>query len=224
MTTIGNSTIDKLNGTSNKSSTLNAAQQNQVDQTTFLKLLTTQMQQQDPFNPVDQTQMVAQMAQFSATAGIAEMNQSMKQMASDIAASRLGDASGWIGRAALVNSNVATPFSDGSYAGEITFPKDVTNANISLVDANGQTVYTSTLGAQSAGELAFHWDGKDASGNVVANGPLQVRVSAVNAEGTVGTQTSTWTLVNAVQSPASGSSQLVTALGLIAPSDALRLS
>jgi flagellar basal-body rod modification protein FlgD len=223
--TISTDTINKLNGTSSSSGTTpNAVKQNQVDQTTFLKLLTTQMQQQDPFNPVDQTQMVAQMAQFSATAGIAEMNQSMKQMASDMAASRLGDASGWIGRAALVKSDVATPFSDGSYAGTITFPQDVTNAAVSLVDANGQTVYSNTLGAQGAGELAFHWDGKDANGNVVANGPLQVRVSAVDAKGTVTPDTATWTLVNAVQSPATGTSQLVTALGLISPSDALRLS
>lgn len=222
---MSNSVIDKLNGTTTRAATANTAgQQNQVDQTTFLKLLTTQMQQQDPFNPVDQTQMVAQMAQFSATAGIAEMNQSMKQMAADIAASRLGDASGWIGRAALVKSDIATPFSDGSYAGTITFPKDVTNATISLVDTNGQTVYSNTLGAQGAGELAFHWNGKDANGNVVASGPLQVKVGAVDAAGTVTPDTATWTLVNAVQSPASGTSQLVTALGLISPSDALRLS
>ncbi|MGE0775656.1 MAG: flagellar hook assembly protein FlgD [Sphingomonadaceae bacterium] len=224
MSISGNSVIDKLNSTTGSNTASNAVQQNQVDQTTFLKLLTTQMQQQDPFNPVDQTQMVAQMAQFSATAGIAEMNQSMKQMAADIAASRLGDASGWIGRAALVTSDVATPFSDGSYAGTINFPQDVTNANVSLVDANGQTVYTSSLGAQSAGELAFSWSGKDADGNVVANGPLQVRVSAVDADGAVAPEIATWTLVNAVQSPASGTSQLVTGLGLISPNDALRLS
>lgn len=223
--TISTDTISKINGTRNSSGTTNtAAKQNEVDQTTFLKLLTTQMQQQDPFNPVDQTQMVAQMAQFSATAGIAEMNASMKQMAADIAASRLGDASGWIGRAALVKSDVMTPFSDGSYAGTITFPKDVTNASISLVDTNGQTVYSNTLGAQASGEVAFHWDGKDANGNVVASGPLQMRVSAVDDSGTVTPDLATWTTVNAVQSPASGASQLITALGTISPSDALRLS
>lgn len=222
---ISTDTINKINGTSSKSGTTNtAAKQNEVDQTTFLKLLTTQMQQQDPFNPVDQTQMVAQMAQFSATAGIAEMNASMKQMASDIAASRLGDASGWIGRAALVKSDVATPFSDGSYAGTITFPKDVTNATVSLVDGNGQTVYSKTLGAQEAGELGFSWNGKDADGNVIATGPLQLKVGAVNETGTVTAETATWTTVNAVQSPASGTSQLITGLGVIAPSDALRLS
>jgi flagellar basal-body rod modification protein FlgD len=222
---ISTDTINKLNGTTTSSGTTNtAAKQNQVDQTTFLKLLTTQMQQQDPFNPVDNTQMVAQMAQFSSTAGIAEMNQSLKSMASDIAASRLGDASGWIGRAALVKSDVATQFNDGSYAGTITLPKAATNVNISLIDGNGQTVYNNTLGAQSAGELAFNWNGKDSEGNQIASGPLKLRVSAVGADGVVTADTSTWTMVSAVQSPASGSTQLVTGLGLISPSDALRLS
>jgi flagellar basal-body rod modification protein FlgD len=222
---ISTDTINKLNGTTSNAGTANGAvKQNQVDQTTFLKLLTTQMQQQDPFNPIDNTQMVAQMAQFSSTAGIAEMNQSLKAMASDIAASRLGDASGWIGRAALVKSDIATQFSDGSYAGQVTLPKDAANVNISLVDSRGQAVYSNTLGAQPAGDLAFSWDGRDADGNPIGNGPLQVRVSAVGADGMIATDTSTWTLVSAVQSPASGSTQLVTGLGLIAPSDAQRLS
>jgi flagellar basal-body rod modification protein FlgD len=223
--TISTDTINKLNGTSSSSSgTSAAAKQNTVDQTTFLKLLTTQMQQQDPFNPMDNTQMVAQMAQFSSVAGISEMNQSLKAMASDIAASRLGDASGWIGRAALVKSDIATQFSDGSYAGSITLPTDATNVNISLIDSKGQTVYGNTLGPQAAGELGFSWNGKDADGKQIADGPLKIRVSAVDAKGVVTTETSTWTLVSAVQSPASGSTQLVTGLGLIAPSDAQRLS
>ncbi len=131
-----------------------------VDQNTFLKLLTTQMTHQDPFSPMDNSQMVAQMAQFSSVTGIAEMNVSLKNIASDMASSRIGDAASWIGRAALVESNEASQFSDGSYAGEITLPSDVTNMNISLVDANGQTVFSKTLGAQGAGPLSFSWDGK----------------------------------------------------------------
>jgi flagellar basal-body rod modification protein FlgD len=223
--TIASDTIGKLNGTGSASSAAQKSKSNNtVDQTTFLKLLTTQMQQQDPFNPVDNTQMVAQMAQFSSTAGIAEMNASLKSMASDIAASRIGDASGWIGRAALVKSDVAIPLSDGTYGGSISFPSDVTNASISMIDANGQTVYSNTLGPQKAGELSFNWNGKDQSGNQVANGPLTLKVSAVDKDGSVTPETATWTMISAVQSPASGTTQLVTGLGLIAPSDAERLS
>ena len=73
-----------------------------LDQRAFLRLLTTQMTTQDPFNPVDNTQMVAQMAQFSQVAGIAEMNQSLKTLIGSLGGGRRSDASSWIGRSMLV--------------------------------------------------------------------------------------------------------------------------
>lgn len=64
-----------------------------LGQTDFLRLMSTQLQQQDPFNPVDNQAMVAQMAQFSSVAGISEMNVSLKAIADQIAAQTelLGD-------------------------------------------------------------------------------------------------------------------------------------
>ena len=61
----------------------------QMNENDFLKLMTTQLSTQDPFNPVDNTQMVAQMAQFSQLAGISEMNQSLATMAQAFAPGRL---------------------------------------------------------------------------------------------------------------------------------------
>ena len=64
-----------------------------MDQNDFLRLMTTQLTTQDPFNPMDNTQMVAQMAQFSQVAGIAEMNASLKALVQNMAApGRLTDA------------------------------------------------------------------------------------------------------------------------------------
>lgn len=69
-------TVIQPKGTSNQS----------LDQTAFLKLMTTQLKEQDPFNPMDNTAMVAQMAQFSSVAGISEMNTSLKSIADQISA------------------------------------------------------------------------------------------------------------------------------------------
>jgi flagellar basal-body rod modification protein FlgD len=65
----------------------------QLGQTDFLRLMSTQLQQQDPFDPVDNQAMVAQMAQFSSVAGISEMNVSLRGIAEQIAAQTalLGD-------------------------------------------------------------------------------------------------------------------------------------
>lgn len=60
--------------------------QKQLGQTDFLRLMTTQLKQQDPLDPVDNQAMVAQMAQFSSVAGISEMNVSLKGIADQIAA------------------------------------------------------------------------------------------------------------------------------------------
>ena len=61
------------------------AAEKQLDQTAFLRLMTTQLKEQDPFDPVDNQAMVAQMAQFSSVAGISEMNTSLKSIADQIA-------------------------------------------------------------------------------------------------------------------------------------------
>ena len=215
MTTItGNSALDALSaGQTAKSNN------GMLDQSSFLKLMTTQLKTQDPFNPVDNTQMVAQMAQFSSVAGISEMNASLKSMAADIAASRVGDAASWIGRAALVRSDVAAQLSNGGYAGEVDLPQDASDVSISLTDASGQVVHREDLGEQAQGTLKFAWDGKDG-----VTGPLRVIVTGRGSDGAFVPSPSTWTEIGGVQSPASGSTKLVTALGLIAPEEALRLS
>ncbi len=59
--------------------------QSELGTTDFLRLMTEQLKQQDPFAPTDNTQMVAQMAQMSSSSGIAEMNTSLKGIATQIA-------------------------------------------------------------------------------------------------------------------------------------------
>ncbi len=196
-----------------------------MDQNDFLKLMTTQLTTQDPFNPVDNTQMVAQMAQFSQVAGIAEMNKSLGQIAAAFQPGRLTDAASWIGRSMLVESAVATPGRDGSYAGEIALPKDATQVSVAFVDDKGAVVHAQELGAQKAGALGFAWDGKGADGKAKATGPLRIIVNATGADGPVAASTATWTGIAGIQSPATGGTpKLVTSLGLLFPEAAIRLS
>jgi flagellar basal-body rod modification protein FlgD len=196
-----------------------------MDQSDFLRLMTTQLSTQDPFNPVDNTQMVAQMAQFSQLAGISDMNKSLASIASVLAPGRLSDAASWIGRSMLTESDIATPLQDGSYAGQISLPADADQVNLSFVDQNGQLVHSETLGAQKAGDINFAWDGKDAGGNVVANGPLRIVVDASSGGQAVTATTATWTGIAGIQSPANGgATKLVTGLGLLTPDAAIRLS
>ena len=196
-----------------------------LNQNDFLKLMTTQLTTQDPFNPVDNTQMVAQMAQFSSVAGISEMNASLKTIAAVLNPSRLNDAAGWIGRSMLVSSEVATPLVDGSYAGSVTLPQGADQVSLSFVDQTGAVVHSQSLGARAAGENAFAWNGKNDAGQSVAGGPLKVVVTASAGGQPVTGQVATWTSIGGIQSPGSGgATQLVTGLGLLSPEAAIRLS
>lgn len=196
-----------------------------MDQKDFLRLMTTQLTTQDPFNPVDNTQMVAQMAQFSQVAGIAEMNKSLAALAAAAAPGRLNDAASWIGRSMLVDSDVATPLRDGAFAGEIALPADADQVSISYVDEKGAVVHAENLGAQKAGTISFGWDGKDANGAVKATGPLRIIVNASGNGEAITAGTATWTCIAGIQSPANGgATKLVTGLGLLSPEAAIRLA
>ena len=197
-----------------------------LDQAAFLKLLTTQMTTQDPFKPVDNTQMVAQMAQFSSVAGIAEMNASLKAIATQLGGGgRLGDAASWIGRSALVEGDTIMPLASGRYSGQIGLEAPADAVTLRFLDDSGAVVHTMDLGARDAGLSGFEWDGRDAAGATVATGALRVTAEYRQADGATGTAaTAVWVPVTGVQSPASGAAaQLVTPLGLIAPDAAIRL-
>ncbi|MFZ2995898.1 flagellar hook assembly protein FlgD [Sphingobium sp.] len=191
----------------------------EMGQADFLRLLTTQMQTQDPFAPVDNAQMVAQMATITNSSGIAEMNQTLKGLASSLTGTRLGDAASWIGKSMLVQSNIASPDASGMYAGQITLPAAVDGASVDLIDASGNVVKTIDMGSRQAGDATFYWDGKNDAGETVSTSALQVKVN-----GATPSKVATWATIAAVQSPADGSSsKLITALGSYSPSDAISL-
>lgn len=199
--------------------TIKQTGKSEMGQADFLKLLTAQMQFQDPMAPVDNGQMVSQMATITQSTGVAEMNQTLKNLAKQLGGSRLGDAASWIGKSMLVESNIAAPDVAGSYAGQISLPADANGVSVSLVDGDGKVVKTIDLGARKTGDVSFYWDGKDDSGKAVGSSALQVKVT-----GATPSKVATWATVAAVQSPADGSSaKLITALGSFKPSDALSL-
>jgi len=220
----GNSYLDSL---SNSAATAAAASKSNqtIDQSGFLKLLTAQLQTQDPTAPTDPNTMTQQMATFSQVAGITEMNQSLKSMLAGVNASRFGDASGWIGRAALIAGNVATQATNGAYAGQISLPSDAKDVTLNLVNSAGQTVYSQDLGARNQGDVSWSWDGKDPSGNATTDGALQVIVTATGTNNnSLSPTNSTWNEIQSVKSPATGTTQLITGLGTIDPADILQLS
>ena len=191
-----------------------------IDQAGFLKLLTTQLKTQDPFQPMDTQAMTSQMQQLAQTSGIADMSAQLKALAATLSANRLGDASGWIGKNALVAGDFAYPDTGGAVRGQVNLDTAADSVTVDFLDTSGLIVHSEAATNTPAGPMAFNWQPE-----VPPTGPLRVRVLA-NASGKpVATTTNVWTPVTAVQSPTgAGTQRLVTPNGLIAPDAAIALS
>ncbi|WP_277970026.1 flagellar hook assembly protein FlgD [Sphingomonas echinoides] len=174
----------------------------------FLKLMTAQLNNQDPFAPTDNTQMVAQLAQISSTSGIAEMGTTLKAIQDKLGATTAGDALGYVGRTVLTEGSTAYARAAGGLAGAVELDKDATGVTVSIRDANGQTLNTLSLGAQKAGTATYDWDGKDASGASAGSGPFTVSVEAADGGEAVTARNLVWAPVAAVSMPATGSPML----------------
>jgi flagellar basal-body rod modification protein FlgD len=191
-----------------------------LDQSDFLTLLTTQLKNQDPFEPMDNTQMVAQMAQFSSVAGISEMNKTLAGVATKLGSTSASDAMAYVGKTVLTEGSTAYPKSTGGLDAAVELDTDATQVSIAISDANGGMLRQLQLGAQKAGTTSFGWDGKDGAGNVAGSGPFTITALATAGDKTVTSRTLVWAPVESVSLPSSGSPVLkVVGVGDVQPAD-----
>jgi len=160
--------------------------------------MTAQMQNQDPFNPVDNTQMVAQMAQFSSLAGISEMNTTMKAISDKLGATSASDAMAYVGKTVLTEGSTAYGRNTGGIAGSVELPSAVTSVNVTISDANGVAIKTMQLGAHAKGTVGYDWDGKDSTGADAGTGPFKVSIDAQNGGASVAAASLVWAPVQSV--------------------------
>lgn len=195
-TTLANLGVNRY-GSGTKTDTSNLGK-NEMDQSDFLTLMTAQLKNQDPFAPVDNTQMVAQMAQFSSLSGITEMSSTLKAIASQLGGGSLTDALGYVGKTVLTEGSTAFPRESGGIAGAVALAKDATDVTVTISGADGKPLKTISLGKQAAGAVAFDWDGKTQGGEDAGKGPFTVKVAAHNAGAKVDAAPLVWAPVSTV--------------------------
>ncbi|WP_448662865.1 flagellar hook assembly protein FlgD [Sphingomonas sp. CJ20] len=169
-----------------------------MDQADFLTLMTAQLKNQDPFDPVDNSQMVAQMAQISSSSGISEMNTTLKAISDKLAGTSLGEAIGYVGKTVLTAGDTAYPRTSGGLAGAVSLDKDATSVSVTIQSSTGETLRTIDLGAQDKGAVAWDWDGTTDSGAAAGDGPFTIKVSARDASGAVKATPLVWAPVSTV--------------------------
>ena len=128
-----------------------------LGQEDFLKLMTTQLQSQDPFAPMENGEFIAQMAQFSTVTGITEMGETLKGLGDKLDEFRIATASDLLGNSVLVPGNIVRPDKNGEIHGIIDLPSASSETSVSFFDQSGEVVHSIDLGAQGRGLVGFEW-------------------------------------------------------------------
>ena len=129
-----------------------------LGQEDFLKLMTTQLQNQDPFAPMENGDFIAQMAQFSTVTGITEMSNNLKALNDKIDSFRIATASQYLGHSVLVPGNVVRPNGNDNVEGVIDVPNATTKLQVFFQEEDGEILDQLDLGGQSRGLVGFSWE------------------------------------------------------------------
>jgi len=170
--------------------------------TSFLTLLTTQLQNQNPLDPLDTNQFTQQLVQFASVEQQMNMNTQLQTLVSLQQTAQNSQALGFVGKTVTVKGTTA-PLTNGQAQWTFNPPSPAT-ATFTVTDSTGQTVFSKT-GTVQPGEQQFNWNGLDASGRQWADGNYTLTVTAVGADGkSVAIPTTVTGMVNSVdltQSP-----------------------
>lgn len=172
---------------------------NTLDKDSFLRLLTTQLQKQDPLSPMDSNAFVAQLAQFSSVEALENMGKKLDTLALGQANANQMAVPQMIGKEVLFTADqlALTKGQSSRFSVSLDGAADDTVAFIS--DKSGKVVRTLQLGSRAAGSFPVTWDGLDSAGNPSESGEYMLTVSASRRDGAaVGTLTSVRGVVTGV--------------------------
>ncbi|WP_311238840.1 MULTISPECIES: flagellar hook capping FlgD N-terminal domain-containing protein [unclassified Xanthomonas] len=223
MSTIGSDLYTSL-GLTSSSATSTKKKEEALGQADFLKLMTEQLQHQDPLKPMENSAFLGQLAQFSTVQGIGDLNTKVGNFSDSMNADQVLKGAALVGHNVLVPSAQVAIDATGSAKGVVA----ATSAgfvNFEITDANGAFVKQISVPASAAGEVSFAWDGTDANGNRMAAGKYGITATQTD---TVGAKSKLSTYVDApVDSVTIGSDGLylnLTGLGTSPLANVLRVS
>ncbi len=173
MTTIDTGTLNQLGLSSGAA----APARDQLGQEEFLKLMITQLTNQDPFKPMESSQFLGQLAQFGTVSGISDMQKSLGTMADDLGGNRTLQAATLVDRQVLVPAREAWLPPDGVIHGAVDVADGIANPTVEVVDLSGQGVARIALSDPAGGTADFEWDGTLPNGQKAEPGFYELRAA-----------------------------------------------
>lgn len=173
------SLVAALNKGSSTSASTTSEAQEMSDR--FLKLLVTQLKNQDPMNPMENAELTSQLAQMSTVEGISKLNTTLSEMSRT---SQMTQGASLVGHSVLAEGD-NLELTDSGAVGGINLDSMADSVQVTISDASGNAVRVLDLGKQEGGLVRFVWDGKDAGGTLQENGSYSFSVSATAADSPV---------------------------------------
>ena len=170
MTTLSAATVSSLNGTTAATTT---AANEAGSQDRFLKLLVTQLKNQDPLSPMDNAQLTSQIAQINTVSGIATLNTSVQGLSSQFLQMQSLQGASLVGKDVIVPGN-KLDVADGAAQGGFEIASAADAVKVEVLSPSGRVLDTLNLGAQSSGMHSFNW----AAGTYTNTDNLSFRVTA----------------------------------------------
>lgn len=136
----------------------------ELDKNAFLELMVAQLNNQDPLNPQENGEFIAQLAQFSSVEGIENLNNTVEVMSTSLQSSQALQASALVGRRVHVLSDKSYLSADDDISGTIKLDRSTTNLTLNIANSAGVLIDQIELGSQTRGDIRFAWNGKDANG------------------------------------------------------------
>jgi flagellar basal-body rod modification protein FlgD len=156
------------------------ARKTELGQEDFLKLMTTQLRNQDPFKPMENGEFMGQLAQFGTVSGIEEVRTELKNLSGSLVSNQSLQAAAMLGHQVLIPGSQAVLQSGGTVSGAVELPNAVSGLNIKIYDLSGQLIRNVGLGNQSSGMVTFNWDGLATDGTAVPPGRYEIRAEAIS--------------------------------------------
>jgi len=170
---------------------------------TFLTLLTTQLQNQNPLDPLDTNQFTQQLVQFAGVEQQLKTNDQLTSLVSLQKTAQSTQALGFVGKTAVVDGSTAA-LTKGSGAWKLGVPTNA-NVSISITNSVGQTVFSGNYSVKAGENQTFAWDGKGNDGTQWPDGQYKLTATAADSAGnTVAVSTQVQGVVDSVdltQSP-----------------------
>lgn len=140
-------------------------QDNELGQSAFLELMITQLENQSPLDPQDNTQFISQLAQFSSVESLDKLNNNFDTFTSNFVANQALQASTLVGRSVTVPAKTTQLDPNGIISLSADIPASSSDVSVSIYNTAGELVDTVPLGTQAAGEMNLRWNGLGAELN-----------------------------------------------------------